>query len=259
KRLPVAFFSRAYTSVLDPGLMHVLLGWLAFWIGPASAPPAAPPAIVLTPGISVEQSISGSGSHTYEVALSPGDLLHAGVDQRGIDLVEQLFDPEGRRVLRVDCARGAYGPEPIWLIAERRGRYRIVVASLLPKARGSYAIRVEDVRPGTPRDRRRAEAARLSARSRNFEELTTPRAREESLANLVRAAAIWAQTQDPRDEALVRLDIGRAHQFHGEFREAMESLRRADALAAAASDPQLRAKALFTLGLCISFVGEAGQ
>src|SRR5262249_43873499 len=200
--------------------MHARLGWFALSIVPAAAPPPGGAPVVLAPGVPVERILAAGDSHEYAVTLGRGDLLHAVVDQRGVDLVEELFDPDGRRVLRVDSPRGSYGPEPIWLSAERAGEYRVRVAPLLHGTRGGYAIRVEEARPSTARDRLRAEAARLWAKSRNFEGLTTARARAESADALARVAALWAQTGDPQEEALALFDIGRAHQFHGEFREA---------------------------------------
>jgi tetratricopeptide (TPR) repeat protein len=177
-------------------------------------------------------------------------------DQKGVDTVEEVFDPAGRRVLRVDSALGAYGREPIWILAEHTGVFRLVVTPLLRAVRGSYALRVEEIRRGGPRDRTRARAAQIHASSRNFEELTTPRAREESLRLMGRAAALWAETRDPRDEALVLFDIGRAHRFHGDLRQSIEVLRKAEQRAGIAGDRQLEARLMGVLGLCLSFVGD---
>jgi CHAT domain-containing protein/Tfp pilus assembly protein PilF len=238
--------------------MRALLGGFALSIVAAAPPPSGGTPAVLGPGAPVERTLAAGDSHEYAIALARGELLHALVDQRGLDTVEELFDPEGRRVLRVDSPRGSYGPEPIWLVAERAGEYRMRVSPLVPGTRGGYAIRVEEVRPSAARDRLRAEAAQLSAKSRNFEELTTARARAESLGALDRSADLWAQTGDAREEALALFDVGRAHQFHGEFLEAMGDFLRAEERAAAAGDTQLRAKILNALGLSTSYRGDAG-
>jgi CHAT domain-containing protein len=232
-------------------------GWAAlFWMGLALGASGATDPSVLTPGASVERTVSAGDAHEYTIALVRGQLLHAVVDQRGVDTVEELFDPRGNRVIRVDSARAAYGPEHLWAVAEATGTFRLRLTPLLRHARGAYRLRVEEVRPATPADRTKARAARIHASSRNFEELTTAAARERSLQDLAAAAALWAQAGDALQEALALLDIGRAHQFHGELRESIESLRRAQARAEVAGDTQLLAKIVGALGLDLSFLGD---
>src|SRR5262245_55678565 len=110
--------------------MHALPGWLALWIGPAALAPATEAPAVLAPGVSIERRVSVGGWHEYAIALKRGDLMHAVVEQRGIDTVEEIFDPAGRRVLRVDTARGAFGPEPLWIVADLPGTYRLRITPL---------------------------------------------------------------------------------------------------------------------------------
>jgi CHAT domain-containing protein len=224
-----------------------------------SAPgaPAATDPAVLVPGASVERTVSADEAHEYTIALARGQLLHAIVDQRGVDTVEELFDPLGSRVIRVDSARGAYGPEHLWAVAELTGTFRLRLTPLLRHAKGAYRLRIEEVRPATSADRTKARAARIHVGARNFEELSTTAARERSLRDLAAAAALWSQTGDAPQEALALLDIGRERQFHGELRESIESLRRAEPRAEAAGDAQLQAKILGTLGLDLSFLGDS--
>ena len=77
---------------------------------------------LLAPGTTVEREVSSGRRDDFEVLLRRGDRLEVVVDQRGIDLAEELFDPSGRSAIRVDTPRGASGPETLWAIAETTGR-----------------------------------------------------------------------------------------------------------------------------------------
>ncbi|TFH01331.1 MAG: hypothetical protein E4H13_05180, partial [Calditrichales bacterium] len=67
--------------------------------------------ITLEPGKSIEHEISASDIHHYQVMLVAGQFLRAVVDQRGIDVVVTVFDPNDRKLLEIDSPNGAMGPE----------------------------------------------------------------------------------------------------------------------------------------------------
>ena len=122
------------------------------------------PGTLLKAGDSIAQEIEGGGQHIYTVELRRGDLLQAVVEQKGVDVVVSAFAPDGLRLAEVDSPNGDQGPEPLLLIAESSGRHKLSVRMLDEKAaRGRYELRVEEVRPATEADRRRAaDAAALN-------------------------------------------------------------------------------------------------
>lgn len=212
--------------------------------------------IRLEPGAIVERRLEAGPSDTYALALPPGTFLHVVVEQRGVDTVEELLDARGERLIRVDSARGAWGPESLRCIVQEGGEHRLTVRTLLAGAHGSYRIRIAALRPASADDRGRAAAALLHQRYRDFEQLRTPNDRRESLAGLERAAAAWAAVGEPIEEALTLYDVGRALQFRAENREAKDWFLRAQARAESASDAQLQARIQGSLGLSETFLGD---
>jgi len=108
----------------------------------------------LIAGKSVERTINGDELHSYQIALITGQYLNAVVDQRGIDIVITLSGPDGKRIMQVDSPNGSQGSEPVSLIADTTGNYRMDVQSLSKATTpGRYEIRVVELRPATSDDR----------------------------------------------------------------------------------------------------------
>src|SRR6266566_2645210 len=61
-------------------------------------------------GKTIERQIAGREIHTYTVPLVFGQLFHAVVEERGIDVSLVLFGPDGRKV-----AEGSEQPDPVGL------------------------------------------------------------------------------------------------------------------------------------------------
>src|SRR5438045_3401984 len=114
---------------------------------------------LLTSGVPITRELSGGQSHSYRVTLAQGQYLEAVVEQRGIDVVVVVFAPDGQKVIEVDSPNGTQGPEPIWLIAETAGDYRLEVRSLEKNAAaGRYEVKVGQLRAPTTQDRLRIAA-----------------------------------------------------------------------------------------------------
>src|SRR5262249_46100465 len=118
----------------------------------------------LTLGVPIERELAGGETHAYQVTLSVGQYLHAVVDQRGIDVVVKVFGPDGKQIIEVDGPNGSQGPEPVFLVTEVAGSYRLEVASLEKGAQpGRYEIRIEELRAATPQDLSRIAAQKAYA------------------------------------------------------------------------------------------------
>src|SRR5262245_31212453 len=107
-----------------------LPGAMAAHADGASAGSAAPrDRGLLAAESAVEQEIRGGEADLYRLRLSAGEYARAVVEQRGIDLVLALYTPEEEKVVEVDGPGGAVGPEPVSIVAERSGDYRLEVRS----------------------------------------------------------------------------------------------------------------------------------
>src|SRR6185436_6477104 len=81
-------------------------------------------------GRPIERLLSGGETHSYQIALTADQYLHIVVNQRGIDVVVTMLDPDGRHLTEVDSPNGTQGPEPVRLVSESAGVYTLVVGSL---------------------------------------------------------------------------------------------------------------------------------
>ncbi len=129
----------------------------------AGKPASNPPDLRrLEIGKPIEREMRGGQSHTYQIALDAGQYLYVVVEQRGIDVAVQVIAPDGKPLMEVDSPNGAQGDEPVMLIAEAAGIYRLTVVSLEEAVpAGKYEIRVRELRAATATDRTLIEKNRV--------------------------------------------------------------------------------------------------
>ena len=100
----------------------------------------------LVTGLNIERTLGSGETHIYAVTLKEGAGIIGEAEQRGVDLVIDILDPDGNLIRSVDSPNGAKGPEPIDLTAFKSGRYTLKIRMLLPKALpGKYAMKIDRV------------------------------------------------------------------------------------------------------------------
>ncbi len=110
----------------------------------------------LTLGKPIERNLAGNEAHSYKIVLAANQYLHVVVEQRGIDVVVALFAPDGKKITEVDSPNGTQGTEPISVVAEKAGSYRLEVRSLEAKAEaGRYQVKVEELRAAQAQEKSR--------------------------------------------------------------------------------------------------------
>ena len=149
----------------------------------------------------------GEPPHTLDVELAAGEFLGIVIEQEGIDLVVELHDPAGIKVVEMDSPDNWFWEEELAWVAERPGTHRLVVRPLLPRAApGSYRLRQDGPRPPRPEDFARVEAVReMLAAHADFGKKGTEAAQ---LAHLDRALPLWRRLGERRREAEVLHQIG---------------------------------------------------
>src|SRR5262249_13119962 len=75
----------------------------------------------------IERELRWGEMHTYEVEVAAGQVLLGTVDQRGVDLIVSIYNPDGKKLSDVDRPNGISGPEPVLIRARAGGIYRIEV------------------------------------------------------------------------------------------------------------------------------------
>ncbi len=109
------------------------------------------------------RELRGGESHTYEIALAAGQYVNVIVEQHGIDVVVQVIAPDGKQLVEADSPNGTQGDEPVTLITETAGNYRLTIRSGDAKAPpGNYELRLVEARTATDKDRTVQEVTRLN-------------------------------------------------------------------------------------------------
>jgi CHAT domain-containing protein/Tfp pilus assembly protein PilF len=178
-------------------------------------------------GKSIERELKGGESHSYEIALEAGKFLNAVVEQRGIDVVVQVLAPDGKQLMEVDSPNGDQGPEPVPLITEAAGVYRLNVNSPDNKAPiGRYEIRVKELRAATEGDRALIEKNRVLQEARKLadeaESLRVKGKYDAALPLAERALAIREKTlgAEPLDTAESLNNLAVLYHSKGDYAKA---------------------------------------
>src|SRR4029078_4315017 len=117
-------------------------------ISPASAQPqsTAPGVLTLEPGKATERELVPGETHAYQFGIEAAQFLRAVVTQRGIDVVVTVTGPAGQKLAEVDSPNGTDGPEPVSLVADVAGTYRIEIRSLDKEAKpGRYDVSIVEL------------------------------------------------------------------------------------------------------------------
>ncbi|MBO0783947.1 MAG: hypothetical protein J2P37_34505, partial [Ktedonobacteraceae bacterium] len=201
-------------------------------------------------GKPIERELAGGQAHYYKIGVEAGNYLHLIVDQRGIDVVVALYGPEGKKMIERDSPNGTYGPEPISVIADISGSYRLEVRSLEKDApAGRYEVRIAYLRTATTQDHSRLMAESgyadgyLLESQGNIESLRKAIEKYEEAFGLYKTAGVLQGEGDTLDR------IGRIHSLLGENLKALEYFNQALLQRRAAGDLRGEAKTL-------NFIGE---
>ena len=119
---------------------------LCGWVADAQGNPGQ--AEELTGGMQLQRPLTAGAVHAYAVALQSGAAILGKVEQRGIDVVIDVYGPDGKQLARLDSPNGTNGPEPFDFTARSAGTYRFVVHVLDAHAQpGAYTMTVDQVLP----------------------------------------------------------------------------------------------------------------
>ena len=129
---------------------------------PASLVSTTQEGIPLEMGKGIAGEFAGGQKHTYQITLAAGQYAGVIVEQRGMDVVVQLLETDGKVSVEYDDEIATHGAEQVNLVADVAGSYRFAIeARFKGVPAGSYEIRWTEVRTATEKDRLLHEADRL--------------------------------------------------------------------------------------------------
>lgn len=205
----------------------LLMSFSLLFCSPVSSPAIAPlqreSTSILNPGEVIEREMAGVAVHSYRVALKAGQFVHIAVEQKGIDVVLTLIDPEGAPLIEADSPNGAEGPESVSYIAESTGTYTLKISSLEKEApAGRYTVKLDELRAAVPQDRSRLaaqlafnEAVRLNAEQ-------TAESLNKAIAKYEAAIRLWRAGGDRESEGLALNNLAQIYYTVGDRKKALD-------------------------------------
>lgn len=111
---------------------------------------------VLKKGVLVTELLKAGEKHRYIVNTEANMFATFILMQDGVDAMITTIDPDGKRMRSFDSPNGRKGPEPVTLIADKKGAYVLEVTALEEKGhQGKYTLSWERFEPlgSTPEKR----------------------------------------------------------------------------------------------------------
>ncbi len=210
----------------------------------------------LTPSTQLVRTLSGGQTHAYQIALTAGQFLYAVVDQRGIDVGVTVTN-SGRTLAVSDNPNGAFGPEPVAIIADQAGDYRIEVRALSATAPAApYEIRVAALRPATSEDSDHVAALQAFTEGQRLRAQNTAQSRQQAIEQYQKAFAFFQATGDRFNEVLTAYRIAFVYANSSDFRKTLETLNEVLPLLPSLNDPNMVASVVNLAGGAYDVLGE---
>lgn len=127
-------------------MFFALIGAVLFPATQASTPDRP---IRLTPGATIARMLGPGEAREAILRLRGGESADIVVTQDGVDVVVEVFGPDGRLLDAIDSPNGRQGPEPVHLWPKTGGDYRLRVRPIAanePRGRITIATTIRNVR-----------------------------------------------------------------------------------------------------------------
>lgn len=227
---------------------------------PTAADPKTADVRPLTLGQPVERELKGGETHTYTITAKAGDYIHIVVEQKGIDVVVTLLAPDGKEIIEVDSPNGTKGPEPLLLVLDASGAYKLDVASPDKISRaGRYEANLLEQRAGTNRDRSRIAADKTFAEALAQQQKGTLVSLRGASEKFQEGLALFRSIGDRSREADVLINLGIVHLNLGEHAKALDFLAAALEARRTIGDKKGEARALSIIGVVYYSTGDHGR
>lgn len=188
----------------------------------------------LNPGEVLTRTMKAYQRHIFRLSLAPQEYVHVEVDQKGVDVVVTLLDPNKTPLVERDSPNGKFGPEALSTVAQSAGIYYVDVCANKWQPAGSYQLKVEAPRPSNATDEKRVAAERMLMNG--------------TIEQFQNAVAKFHDLGDAREEGYALCNIGDGLRSAGNFPEAMKYYDQALALLQEAMDSSGQAYVLNQMG-----------
>jgi len=207
------------------------------------------------PGNWVEGEITGNEVKSYRVALKSNEYLEAIVDQESVDMAVAVISGEGRWLF--ECDRREVGPEPVFLVAEVEGVYRLEIRVLRPVSRPEpYKLRIKELRQATPQDSSRVAAEAAATEGKRLLREGTADFLKQAREKYNSALSLWQVVGDHLGEADALHSLGHISNILGDSQQALGQLNAALELRRASGDRYGEGETLHNIAAAYSGWGD---
>ncbi len=208
----------------------------------------------------VSREIKNGETHSYRKRLESGQFLNAVVVQEDIDLVTAIFAPDGKQITESDSPNGNWGSEPILLVAQAAGEYRVEVRAPGKSARtGRYKIEMLALREATAIDKDHVAAQMALDEGAKLMTQQTATPKRAAIEKYKTALPLFQAAGDNYRRALTYLSIGIAYFSLNEYRNAREYFADTLKLSVALGDRRLEAGTETYMGGTLEILGDVAK
>jgi CHAT domain-containing protein len=209
----------------------------------------------LEAGKTIRRAIQGGETHLFRITVASGQYLRAVIEQQGIDVAVALLGPDGARQVEIDGPSGKKGYEPISVVAEASGEYRIEVRA--PKVPpGHYEIRVEALRTPTEADLARVAAEREFRQACKLLSQPSAQSKRDAIEKLEQILPAFRAMEDRAMEFLILNQVGLLYHFLRDLQKALSYYDRALTLCRSMGDREYEASVLNNTGGVYDILAE---
>ncbi|HYK22017.1 MAG TPA: CHAT domain-containing protein, partial [Pyrinomonadaceae bacterium] len=182
------------------------------------------------------------------------------MEQKEIDVSIVLFAPDGRQIAETDSPNDRWGTEPVLLVADKVGDYRVEVRSPNSKvAPGRYEISIVSLREATPDDKSLVNAQRLFEEAEHLGSQQNAASKRASIEKYQQAFQLFGARGETYRQALtLRALVGRFAQL-SDFRSVIKYGKEALSLAQSLHERRLEGSIETFLGGASDFLGEVKE
>ena len=209
---------------------------------------------VLQPDQPVERELVGGQRHHYQIQLQAGQSAQIEVEQRGINVLLNLYTMQGQHICWRDKVSGANGTERLIIVAETNTNYRLTISPQRSSAAkeispGYYEVKLMGLQAATEADRRQFQSQNLWAEAMLLFNTNDPNKKESGVSKLEEWLRFDGGLDERREKANTLLTLASYYFRQRKEQQALEMRSQALQLARELKESRLEMNVLYGTGV----------